>query len=172
MFNKLILVVAFMQAMVCSFCQGKKVQARSYELMLDALLSHSVNEVSAKELDSLVKVSDNLILLDAREKREYEVSHIKNAIWVGYNDFKVNRLKNVRKDSKVIVYCSVGARSEKVSEKLLKRGYSNVSNLYGGIFEWVNAGKEVVDSLGTTNKVHAYNKAWGVWLKNGEKVYK
>ena len=48
------------------------------------------------------------------------------------------------------MYCSIGKRSEKVTQKLKKAGYNNVSNLYGGIFEWVNQGNEVVD---TNNKV-------------------
>ena len=47
-----------------------------------------------------------------------------------------------------------------------------VYNLYGGLFEWVNQGKEVVKPNGeTTETVHAYSKSWGIWLKKGEKVY-
>ena len=34
------------------------------------------------------------IILDAREHKEYKVSHLKNAIFVGYNNFK---LKNFTK---------------------------------------------------------------------------
>jgi hypothetical protein len=65
----------------------------------------------------------------------------------------------------------VGARSEKITEELLKKGYSDVSNLYGGIFEWVNEGKPVYTNNRKTTKVHAYSMAWGIWLKQGEKVY-
>ncbi|MDF9798803.1 hypothetical protein OKW21_004066 [Catalinimonas alkaloidigena] len=44
--------------------------------------------------------------------------------------------------------------------------------MYGGIFEWVNQGQDVVDSSGQpTEKVHAYDRVWGIWLKQGEKVY-
>ena len=72
----------------------------------------------------------------------------------------------------IVVYCSLGIRSEKISEKLKAEGYSNVRNLYGGIFEWKNKGFEVFDSEGKeTEKVHAYSKSWSKWLKNGEKIY-
>ena len=53
-----------------------------------------------------------------------------------------------------------------------KAGYTNVFNLYGGIFEWKNNDFQVVDTLGkSTEKVHAFNKSWEKWLKKVEKVY-
>jgi 3-mercaptopyruvate sulfurtransferase SseA len=71
------------------------------------------------------------------------------------------------------VYCSVGYRSEKVSEQLRQAGYQTVYNLYGGIFEWKNQGHPVVNAEGEpTERVHAYNRSWGVWLKKGDKVYR
>jgi rhodanese-related sulfurtransferase len=145
----------------------KQVGSGTYNLMLKTLLSHSVNEVSVKEADSM----SNVVFIDSREKEEYEVSHIKNAVWVGYDDFDIKRMSAISKEKKIVVYCAVGARSEKIAEELLKNGYSDVSNLYGGIFEWVNKGKPVYNNSGKTTKVHAYSKAWGIWLKKGGKVY-
>lgn len=50
-------------------------------------------------------------------------------------------------------------------------GFKNVSNLYGGIFEWVNQAHEIVNDSGKTDSVHAYNRFWGMWLQKGKKVY-
>ena len=70
------------------------------------------------------------------------------------------------------MYCSIGARSENVGEKFIKKGYTNVFNLYGGIFEWKNLGYQVYDSNGSeTENVHVYSEEWGVWLNTGNKVY-
>ena len=81
-------------------------------------------------------------------------------------------VKNVAKGAEIIVYCSIGKRSEQITQKLDKAGYSNVSNLYGGIFEWVNQGGEVVDvNNKRTNRVDAHGRFWGQWLDKGEKVY-
>ena len=136
--------------------------------MLDKLLSHSVEEVSAGEL----KTTEQVVLLDAREKKEYDVSKIADAIWVGYDDFDLTRVEGIDKNKEIVVYCSVGYRSEKVAEKLLAAGYKDVKNLYGGIFSWVNRERKVYDSLNNpTDKVHAYDKVWGAWLSKGEKVY-
>ncbi|MBC8047867.1 MAG: rhodanese-like domain-containing protein, partial [Fimbriimonadaceae bacterium] len=84
----------------------------------------------------------------------------------------IARLGSISNDEKIVVYCSVGYRSEKITEKLIAAGYTNVSNLYGGIFEWMNQENNIVDANGElTNKIHAYSKIWGVWLSEGEKVY-
>lgn len=153
----------------CTFkTSSQGVESKEFSLVLGSLLSHSVKEVGVNEIDS----NEEMVFLDAREKREYEVSHIKDAIWVGYDNFKIEPLKGLDKSKKVVVYCSVGYRSEKISEKLVAKGFTNVFNLYGGIFEWKNAGKKVYNSEGNeTENIHAYDKLWGRWLRNGNKVY-
>jgi rhodanese-related sulfurtransferase len=120
--------------------------------------------------------SDNekVFILDAREKEECEVSHLKNSIYVGYNNFSVKNVTSKIKDKSVpiIVYCSLGIRSENISEKLKDAGYSNIKNLYGGIFEWMNKGYSVYDSTNTeTQKIHPFSKHWAKYLHKGEKVY-
>lgn len=50
-------------------------------------------------------------------------------------------------------------------------GFTRVSNLYGGIFEWVNEGHPVVRNGMPTEEVHAFSKTWGIWLRRGTKVY-
>lgn len=144
------------------------VSNKAYDVTLSTLLSHSVHEVGVNEVAN----SKDIILLDAREKNEYDVSHIAGAIWVGYDDFNLNRMNEIPKDKNVIVYCSVGYRSEKIAEKIIADGYTNVSNLYGGIFEWVNTNHTVVNDKNiSTDSIHAYDKTWGVWLQRGVKVY-
>jgi len=147
----------------------------SAQKKLDKLLSkYNKNNVPYISVDSLSTTS-SAILLDARETKEYNVSHLKDAICVGFDDFNINNtLKKLpeNKDAKIVVYCSLGIRSEIVAHQLIKKGYTNVYNLYGGIFEWKNNDFKVMDTLGnTTDKVHAFNKDWGKWLKKGEKVY-
>ncbi len=124
------------------------------------------------ELVNPEAIPEGAILLDTREKEEYDVSHIPNAVFSGYKDFNSDVLKGLSKTDPIVVYCSVGYRSERIGEKLQKMGYSKVYNLYGGIFEWKNSGSEVVDADGNkTEKVHTYNKKWSQWLTRGEKVY-
>ena len=141
---------------------------------LDKLLNKfNNNNVPYIYVDSLA--TTNAILLDARETKEYEVSHIKEAICVCYDDFKLKEtLKKLpkEKDIKIVVYCSIGIRSETIAYQLIKEGYTNVYNLYGGIFEWKNNNFQVIDSLGNyTDKIHTFDSDWSKWLTKGEKVY-
>ncbi|SEC55211.1 Rhodanese-related sulfurtransferase [Tenacibaculum sp. MAR_2009_124] len=138
------------------------------------LKEHNTENVPYITVDELKKENTDIILLDAREPKEFKVSHIKNAECVGYDHFNLSKtissLKN--KDAKIIVYCSLGIRSEDVAEKLQKAGFSNVYNLYGGIFEWKNGGNKVVHKKNKpTEKVHTFNKDWSKWLLKGKKVY-
>lgn len=147
----------------------KKVQSQAYSTMLNALLSHTVPEIT---VDSATLNSDSTtVWLDARENNEIGVSAIKNSIPVGYDYFDISTVDSIPKNSKIIVYCSVGYRSEKVAEKMIKAGFTNVSNLYGGIFEWVNQGQTTYNNSMPTLNVHAYNKVWGTWLSKGVKIY-
>ncbi|MBK9306294.1 MAG: rhodanese-like domain-containing protein [Nitrospira sp.] len=135
--------------------------------MLSLLLSHSVPEVSVDTL-----TSQNFHVLDARGYREFEVSHIPGAIWVGYEEVSPTRLAGIDKHAPVAVYCAVGYRSERIAERLREDGYLNVVNVYGGIFEWINTGRSVVTDDGSeTDRIHAYSRFWGVWLKRGVHIY-
>ncbi|HZB11500.1 MAG TPA: rhodanese-like domain-containing protein [Chryseolinea sp.] len=137
--------------------------------MLKTLLSHSVPEISVHQAAA---TRENIILLDAREHDEFALSHLEGAHFVGYHNFTIDSVKSFNKNAQILVYCSVGYRSEKVAYKLKSEGFKNVSNLYGGIFEWVNQGHPIVDSAGKrTKRIHGYTKAWGIWLNKGEKVF-
>lgn len=153
----------------CLTAQQAEVGSNSYGLMLKTLLSHTVPEI---EVATAATAAEETVFLDTRETKEYEVSHIKDARFVGYDNFSMDSVEDIPKDTPIIVYCSVGYRSEKISEKLITAGFTNVANLYGGLFEWKNQGYEVVDSTGeTTTAVHAFSRSWGIWLKEGDKVY-
>lgn len=140
----------------------------AYHTMLDNMYAGTVKLINPTGIDTLTKP----LILDTREKNEYDVSHLANAQWVGYDTFDDNTLTGLPKDTLIVLYCSVGYRSERIGERLQKLGFTNVYNLYGGIFEWINQGQIVVDLTGEpTEKVHAYSKKWGVWLYKGKKVY-
>jgi len=143
---------------------------QSLEKALERFNTGSVPYITVEELEK----ESNLILLDTRKGEEFEVSHLRNAKWVGFREFDLKKVQTEipNTETPLVVYCSIGVRSEKIGEKLQKAGYTNVKNLYGGIFEWKNQGLTVVDSLDNpTERVHAYSKYWGQLLTKGHKVY-
>ena len=145
-----------------------QIKSKSYKTLLNTLYKKEVPLVSCDQAEK----ASGAVFLDTRARPEYEVSHIKGAEWVGYDDFTLDRVRHLPKSTPIVVYCSVGVRSERIGKQLLDAGYQRVYNLYGSLFEWVNQGKPVVDASGQpTQKVHAYSKTWGIWLQKGEKVY-
>jgi rhodanese-related sulfurtransferase len=131
--------------------------------------------VPTLDVSELKKRYSEFQILDAREKEEFNVSHLKNAQFLGYKEMNEEALQKLDKNKPVAIYCSIGYRSEKMTEKLQEMGFKDIYNIYGSIFEWVNRGYPVVDSSGKeTNKVHGYSRTWGIWVKNekAEVVYK
>lgn len=142
-------------------------QSLPYQALLKTLYDSSFPVVKPAQVTNLATYQ----VLDAREKTEHEVSHLQNAIWVGHDTFTLKSVAELDKNKPVLIYCTVGARSEEIGKKLQKEGFTRVYNLYGGIVHWVNEGRPVFAKGKPTQKVHTYSKPWSVWLTKGEKVY-
>ncbi|NQX86198.1 MAG: rhodanese-like domain-containing protein [Flavobacteriaceae bacterium] len=142
---------------------------------LNALLKQyndeSVPYISAQEL---AMPKTKAVILDVRAQKEYDTSHIKNAIFIDYEYFNINQVRHLipNKNQMIVVYCSLGIRSETIAKQLQADQYTNVHNLYGGIFEWKNKGFQVYDAHNKpTENVHVFSKEWSRWLTKGQKVY-
>jgi rhodanese-related sulfurtransferase len=141
---------------------------KAFDERVTELIDFSVPVISVQELH---KSQNDYVILDAREKKEYDISHIQGAKYIGYDDFHKKNMDAIPKDSKIVLYCSVGYRSEKIGKKLQKMGYTDVYNLFGSIFEWVNQGYTVVDNLNhPVFKVHTYNKKWSQWVDEDKAI--
>ena len=131
-----------------------------------------MNTVPLITSDALKSKLSDVVLLDTRAQKEFDISHIAGARFVNYDDFQPIDVQDLPKDQEIIVYCSVGYRSERIGEKLQEAGYTNVKNLYGGIFGWKNEGNNVVGvNDQPTDSVHTYSRSWGKWLFKGIKVH-
>lgn len=142
-------------------------QSLAYKTLLEGLYDNNFPVVKPEKVTSLT----NYQILDTREKEEFEVSHLDGAIWVGYDTFSLNNVATLDKTKPVLVYCTVGARSQEIGKKLQAAGFTQVYNLYGGIIHWSNETKPLVADGQPTQKVHTYSRTWGIWLQKGEKVY-
>ncbi len=142
-------------------------QSQAYKAVLSTLYDSEFPVVKPEQITNL----NNYQVLDTRERPEFEVSHLKNAIWVGYDSFDLASVKSLEKDQPVLVYCTVGARSQDIGKRLKEAGFTKVYNLYGGIIHWSNEKGALYRGEVPTVKVHTYSRTWGIWLSQGEKVY-
>ncbi|RZN83008.1 MAG: rhodanese-like domain-containing protein [Winogradskyella sp.] len=145
----------------------------SQESLSELLKQNNEQSVPYISVQELAMPKTKAILLDAREQKEYNVSHLENAIYVGYDFFDLKSVTDTvpDKNQEIVVYCSLGIRSEDIAEQLKKEGYKNVRNLYGGIFEWKNNNFKVYNQKQQiTDSVHAFSKEWSKWLKKGNAI--
>lgn len=142
-------------------------QSIAYKTLLSTLYDSEFPTLNPKEISNL----SNYQILDTREFEEYKVSHLAGAKWVGYDTFKLASVSNLDKNKPVLVYCTVGARSQDIGKKLSAAGFTKVYNLYGGIIHWSNEAMPLYQNEKLTNQVHTYSRSWGIWLENGQKVY-
>lgn len=157
----------FLLLLSCLPASGQ-INSKAYRTLLHTLYKKTVPLVSCEASQKTASTQ----FLDSRALAEFNVSHIANARWVGYDDFSLERVQDLDKNQPIIIYCSIGVRSERIGKRLLDAGFTDVRNLNGSLFEWVNQGYPIVDANGRpTQKVHAYSPAWGMWLSKGEKVY-
>lgn len=164
-------IVHFLQAMLLVLPFGcaqnipadkPDVKNPEFDQRLQRLLRFSTPLYSVHELRAQ---QDSVYILDTRSQEEFEVSHIPGARYLGYRSLQESTLDSIPKDAPIVLYCSVGYRSEKIGNRLRERGYSKVYNLYGSIFEWVNNGYSLVDPQGNpTNTIHTYNRNWSQWV--------
>lgn len=102
-------------------------------------------------------------LVDVRTRAEFDVSHLRDAKHVEAD--AAAAAVGGRKDQPIVAYCSVGYRSGAFAKRLGEAGYTNVANLEGSIFRWANEGRPIVSGSGAADKVHPYNRTWGLLLK-------
>ncbi|GAA3927103.1 hypothetical protein GCM10022406_11100 [Hymenobacter algoricola] len=143
----------------------------AYAQLLRTLYRETVPLIQPAELARLRQQPEAVVLLDTRTPAEYQVSHLRGARLVDFAQYEQASFRDLPRDRPVVVYCSVGYRSERVGERLRALGFTNVRNLYGGIFEWINEGHPVYNAQGRTTKVHPYSALWSPWLTRGTKVY-
>ncbi|MDB9786993.1 rhodanese-like domain-containing protein [Bacteriovoracaceae bacterium] len=169
---KRILVIACVLSMQTIDCkENKSGPIRTRNVKFDRMLRSFIDEkkVPIMKVDTLAKIykekhfPDKYVIIDSRESVEYNVSHLSQSRLYS-EDSKYPQGKTI------IIYCSVGYRSQNIGKKLLEKGYK-VFNLYGGIFEWSNSKLPLVDeSNKQTIEVHGYNKSWSQWIENGKPV--
>lgn len=129
---------------------------------IEELYEYTVDILTVEEMLEL----DSYYLFDIRSKEEFDVSRIKGAQFLDYSSFHIDKFPDLPKDSLIILYCTLGYRSERVGEELLELGYSKVFNLYGGIIYWVNRKQPVYVDGVETNHLHGFSKSWSRYIDN------
>jgi len=111
---------------------------RFEKLVADA--KKNITEIRPTDAATKVK-SGNAVIVDVREKGEWDEEHIPDAIHLSRGTIELEIEEKVPDVSTtVIVHCGGGGRSALAAESLQKMGYKNVRSMAGGFKAWKAAG--------------------------------
>tara|TARA_B100001057_G_scaffold499678_1_gene611244 strand:+ start:2823 stop:3752 length:930 start_codon:yes stop_codon:yes gene_type:complete len=101
--------------------------------------------IPPKDWNKVIK-KKNIKLIDTRNNYEFDIGHFKNAInpkTKSFREFpkKISQL-GVKKSDEIVMYCTGGIRCEKISAFLNKQGYKSISQLEGGILNYLEFSKK------------------------------
>ena len=135
---------------------------------VDAIIADEFPDVpgvnTAELAAALADDPSGVVILDARAREEFVVSHLPGARHVGSDADAAGRLAATTPGARVVVYCSVGYRSAALVERLREAGHGNAVNLEGSIFRWADEGRPVYRGATRVEQVHPYNERWGSLL--------
>jgi len=94
-----------------------------------------IKNVSPSEANKMIAEDSEAVLVDVREKWEYDIANIKNSVLIPLSRLK-DGTQNLSKEGTKIVMCHHGSRSLLAAAYMVQQGFSNVLNLQGGIDAW------------------------------------
>lgn len=90
-------------------------------------------DISAAEFSLRYPDDPSLIIIDVRERLEYQTFNVGGSnIPLGVLTKNIENL-NYEKEDEIVVICQRGLRSETARRLLAQNGYTNVRNLTGGL---------------------------------------
>lgn len=97
--------------------------------------------LTAEELHQWIDEGKKFYLVDMRNDYEQAVGYFDNSILAPFHNFrdlpKVLPVLNSLKDQTIVTVCTGGVRCEKASGFLVKNGFKDVYQLYGGIVTYM-----------------------------------
>ena len=101
-----------------------------------------MKEITVQELKVKKDNNEDFTLLDVREPHEYHISNLGGKLIP--LDQLPEKIDELNQNEEIVIMCRSGARSAKACELLSDKGFTNVTNLKGGVNEWA---KEIDTSL-------------------------
>ncbi|MAJ01292.1 MAG: sulfurtransferase [Euryarchaeota archaeon] len=92
-----------------------------------------IPECNPSELRHMLSDGQPLLVIDVRERHEFEAGHLEGAIHIGKGVLERDIEKqNVADDARVVLYCGGGFRSALAAKAVQDMGWKNVASLWGG----------------------------------------
>jgi adenylyltransferase/sulfurtransferase len=96
-----------------------------------------MNEITPIELKAKLDRGDDFLLIDVREPHEFELCRIPTARLIPLNTIP-QHLSALDPDAEIVLQCRSGKRSADALQFLQANGFTNLTNLKGGILAWAD----------------------------------
>ncbi len=94
-------------------------------------------DVDCRTVKARLDAGDPLVLLDCRERDEYDFVRIAAALLFPMSELSEHAAELAQfRDAELVVYCHHGVRSRQVANWLRGQGFARVQSLAGGIDRW------------------------------------
>ncbi len=115
----------------CLLCSKKREEVELTEFRAPSCLATSeVREITTEEL---FKDINKYVLIDVREKEEWQERHLLGALNVPLSQIEGGSFNSIPKERPIVLYCSLGIRSKKAGNILIEKDYREVYSLKGGL---------------------------------------
>ena len=127
------IVLLILLVILLAGCQSKPVAGRTI-----SVADGSYQDVTAKELDSMLKSKDFLFI---NVHIPFAGNIAGTDLSIAYDQIEQNLSQlPADKSTKIVLYCRSGRMSAIAAEELVSLGYANIWNLDGGMDAWVQSG--------------------------------
>lgn len=92
--------------------------------------------ITTTEVKAKLDAGEHVRLIDVREPREHRVAKIAGAELRPLGEIQNWASELPDRDEQIILHCHHGMRSERAASVLARLGFTNVSNMIGGIDDW------------------------------------
>lgn len=126
----------------------------------------NVERLSANKAYELLNQGE-LVVIDARSTREFNVSHLQGAV-----QYSPSVLDTLDPSQPVLVYCTVSIRSNSLAKEMSEKGFTQIYDIKGGLVSWINDQKDLVNADNQmTDTIHTYSKWVAPFVRKGTAVY-
>ena len=159
-------VLPAMLAMIPAVCAGVGMRELERIKVIARRAYPAVPQLDTETLAGWMVAPQPPLLIDVRSTKEYAVSHLQGAVNLQKAE-QIAAAIQTHRPGRTVLYCSVGFRSSRLADILAAKGATNLWNLEGSIFQWVNEGRPIYCGEMAAQQVHPYGRRWAGLLKPG-----
>jgi len=111
--------------------------------------SRNYTSLSVDEAEEKIKEDENVLIIDVRNRDEFNVDHIRRAKNIPFDQLE-KRMGKLPRDKDIMVYCQTGSLSVRAVRKLEVAGFTRLYHMHQGLRGWSSTGYPTTKNRGST----------------------